>query len=60
MKNLKSCNNKIAAVMVGLFLLTNVLWAQEKEAVNVTNVARAETDIAIQRMYDLTDRKSVV
>ena len=54
MKKFKSCYYKISALMVGLILFSNVLSAQEKEAVTVKTVARAETDIAIQRMYDLT------
>ena len=56
MKNPMSRNQKLTTILMALVLtLVNGLSAQELESVNVTNVARAETDIAIQRMYDLTE-----
>ena len=56
MKNLMSRNKILTTILMALVLtLVNGLSAQELESVNVTNLARAETDIAIQRMYDLTE-----
>ena len=56
MKNPMSRNKILTTILMALVLtLVNGLSAQEFESVNVTNVARAETDIAIQRMYDLAE-----
>ena len=44
MKNPASYFDQIPAIMVSLVLFSSVLSAQDKEAVNVKNLARAETD----------------
>ena len=55
MKNLKIIWKKWSALVVSLvFLFPAILSAQEKANVNVKTLARAETDIAIQKMYALT------
>ena len=46
--------NWTTSVLFVLFMLPAILFAQETTPVNVKNVARAETDLAIQTLYDLS------
>ena len=55
MKNLKFELKRLATMLVVIvFMFPTALSAQEKAPVNVKNVARAESDIAIKKMYALT------
>ncbi len=55
MKNMNLKTKKwISLLALTLFMFPALLHAQEKEVVNVKTLARAESDIAIQKMYALT------
>jgi len=55
MKNLFNYKKWTKSLIAILFIFPAILSSQETTPVTVKTVARAETDIAIQKMYDLAD-----